>query len=517
SGIAWFALATTHIITFIYTTLFLGFFGLLLVVITRKNNFRRSRLIRVGMGYSLGWLLALYFLAPVVLESSNLSIRKQINVINPYDTNWMTPLANLLSPISIPPLPTQTGTAPTYGLHPAIGWIFLSAWGVVVYYYFSSPYLPPRIHKTRSFIIPLLSVFILALFITWSPINFWEILPKSFWVTQFTFRILTHVMWSGALLTGYAAVLLFKGRLDRRHLALGLLLIVMASSSWLPAPRGTLTVDQVVKDPQFRYSGALDYLNRSTLKTLYGEAQLPLLYNSWIPGYGTWNVFVNKPLLLDADQTLPRWVSGEKPILHLEGEVPVENLAGAAKLLVFSNEQKVDEIPLTSRELSWRVPFENARTDDRSFRLKFVVEGATRDGQKLTIRVKRLTFEGLSPENTIIPVSVTQEKCSQKGVKTVCEISVGNEAQAVQLPVLYYPHMLKVRVNGKKVDYSPSSNWSYNLVAIKLPPGTYEITSVFVGFSWANWISGIAWLGVIITLAYPLINKKFKPGLKSPV
>ena len=136
SSFTWFLLATTHIITFVYGTLFMGLLGLIIILQTRKTDFKLSRLIPVGQAYGLAWLLGIYFLAPVVLVSRNLSINKQIKVINPFDSRWYTPLSNLLSPTSLPPAPTETGLAPTYGLHPAVGWIFVAAWGVVIYYYY---------------------------------------------------------------------------------------------------------------------------------------------------------------------------------------------------------------------------------------------------------------------------------------------------------------------------------------------------------------------------------------------
>jgi hypothetical protein len=136
-ALAWFCLATTHIITFIYSSLFFIILGAIFWA-KQQPKLHWRQLLPVAISYFWGWLLALYFLAPVVLESKSLSIRKQINAINPFNTNWMTPLANLISPASMPSEPTELGIAPTYGLHPAIGWIFLAAFGTVIYYHFSN-------------------------------------------------------------------------------------------------------------------------------------------------------------------------------------------------------------------------------------------------------------------------------------------------------------------------------------------------------------------------------------------
>ncbi len=508
SAISWFCLAVTHIITFVYGTLFIALLALIVVIQTRKTDFTFSRLLPPLQGYGLGWLLGLYFLAPVVLISPYLAIRKQLEVINPFGTRSYTPLSNLISPTSLPPEPSQTGLAGTYGLHPAVGWILLAAWGVVIYYYYCSPSLPPKLEKTRPYMIGLLWVFGVSLFLTWSPINIWAILPRQLWVTQFTFRLLTHVMWAGALLTAYATVLIFRRRLERRHLILGILIIVFASRPWLPAPKGTLTVDELKKDPLFRYSGALDYLYRGPINTLYGNAELPLLHPDWIPGYHSWNTFVSHPLLLEAELTYPAWEKGENPTLLIEGDVPLENIAHTATLDVHFDDQVIASLPLVSRQLSEKVAFPPLPDSSDDFRLKFMVQGPTRDGQPLNIRVQRLSLEGMLPQHTLIPVSQTEENCQQQKVTTVCEITVTEAANIVQLPVLYYPDMVKVWVNDERFkNIFPAYHRDYNLIGLNLEPGTYTIKTTFHGLAWANWISGIAWLGLIGLIILPKFNR----------
>lgn len=522
SGIAWFALATTHIITFIYGSLFLGILGLLIILKTPKTLALRHQLIRVIIGYILGWLLGLYFLMPVALESKHVSMRFYIDQISPYATNWMTPLSNLLSPTALPPTPTGEGI--TYGLTPAVGWIFLTAWGVVVYYYCSSKTLPPRLVATRPYLFALLWIFPLAFFFTWSPIDFWQFIPKSFWVTQFSFRFLTHVMWSGALLTGYATLLLFQRRLTSRHLLLGILIIVIASRPWLPIPRGTMTVDQVVQDPKFSSSGAVDYLNRSSVETLYGHAQLPLLANTWIPGLGSWDIFTKRllPVIFEGEPSwriLPLWKDTENPVLVLEGKVLQETLAGPTTLSVAvlemhsdQNKQILGEISLNQPRLNWRIPFAQTKLDklnfsEELFRLQFIVKGNLQNDQRPQIELDNLFFEGMSPENTIIPLDVTKDQCTQQGTKTLCEVSVGEEAPVVQLPIMYYPRMQRVKSDGRLVKYFPVNYHDYNLVGLRLKPGKHNIQVVFVGLAWANWISFLAWLSVIVIAITLNINK----------
>ena len=131
----------------------------------------------------------------------------------------------------------------------------------------------------------------------------------------------------------------------------------------------------------------------------------------------------------------------------------------------------------------------------------------------LKIRVNRLFFEGMSPTRTVIPVFMTQDSCFQKGISTLCEITLNQDAKIVQLPVLYYPQMLKVWVNDQIIQYFPVHHRDHNLVGLYLKPGTHKIRVTFHGIAWTNWISSIAWLGFALASITLLIQKK--PRIKS--
>jgi hypothetical protein len=498
-ALAWFALATSHIITFVYTSIFFVITGVI-YQINQKNQSKLIKILPIFQSYIWGWLLSLYFLAPVVLETKHLSVRKQINLSNPFNSNDMTPLANLLSPSSMPFMPTELGIAPTYGLHPAIGWIFLAAFGTVTYYYFHNKVNLSSLQKAKPWIMPLIGVFLISLFLTWSPINIWNLLPKQLWVTQFTFRFLTHIMWSGALLTTFAIILLFRRRLGSRHLVLGILMIVIVSRPWLPIPRGTDTVENLLKEPLFRHTGALDYLYQTPLDKLYGNAELRLFSDEWIPSYPLWDAFVDRRLGSGVENTYPLWQGNEKPTLVILGEVPIENINGQAKLRILIDNNTIAEIPLTQKQLDVRVPFNDRMTTGKDFKLKFVLDGTTHDGQPLYLRMKHLYLTGLSPANSLLPVEQTKQFCQQEDSTTQCSITMDGKTEIAQLPVLYYPKMQKIWVDDQQVSGFPSNFWDTNLVGLKLPSGKHEIRVKFVGLEWANWISLLAWLALIGSL-----------------
>ncbi len=510
SALSWFCLSITHLITFIYGTIFIFFLLTIVITQTKKNKFDFLPLISSVKAYVLGWLLGLYFLAPIILVSPHLSIRKQIKAINPFGTNTYTPIANLLSPISLPAEPSENGLAATYGLHPAIGWIFLIAFSVIIYYTYFSSFNPPRLKPIRPYINGLLCVFLVALFLTWSPVDIWSILPRQFWVTQFTFRFITHIMWAGALLTSYAIVLIFRERLDRRHLIIGILLIILVGRSWMPAPRGTLTVNKLIEEPLFKYSGSLDYLYRTPVKTIYGKNELPLLHPEWIPGYSTWNTFVNHPLILDAELRYPMWKEEESPIIFLEADISPVNIEQPTILEAYIDGRKISSVSLDSPKLNWQIPLPKVSPSSNDFGLKFALNNFNKDKQIPNIRVNRFFLEGMSSDKTIIPVSETQQYCRQEGVNTICELLIGEEAHIAQLPVLYYPNMFKVWVDNKLFKEAFSVHYrDYNLVGLRLKTGKHVIRSTFYGLSWANWISGLTWLILVSYISIPLY-KNFK-------
>lgn len=109
------------------------------------------------------------------------------------------------------------------------------------------------------------------------------------------------------------------------------------------------------------------------------------------------------------------------------------------------------------------------------------------------------------------PPPLTQ--CRIKNNISICQISQTKE-QMIALPILYYPDLLKVTVNGKEVPYFPSTypqktGFCFATAAITLPPGSYQIKSQFTGLRWANCLS-IATLGFLFFTALALVFSRKK-------
>ena len=93
-----------------------------------------------------------------------------------------------------------------------------------------------------------------------------------------------------------------------------------------------------------------------------------------------------------------------------------------------------------------------------------------------------------------------QNHCNYSKASTICDVTVPPTVSAIQLPINYYADMLDVKVNGKNVQYYPTLYKNNVVTAVKLSPGEYKISMRFVGLKWANWVSFIAWLGLLIVI-----------------
>jgi hypothetical protein len=73
----------------------------------------------------------------------------------------------------------------------------------------------------------------------------------------------------------------------------------------------------------------------------------------------------------------------------------------------------------------------------------------------------------------------------------------------LEMPVFYYPGLLDVRDNGRRIEYHNSGRF----VAVQLEPGRHQITLSFVGVRWANYISLVAWICVLAGLLVPVVRR----------
>jgi hypothetical protein len=233
SAVSWFALATTHLITFAYGGLLAGLLFLVVAAVERRGV---AALLRVAGGAAAGCALATWHLWPVLTVP--VAIKAQ-GLGNPFDVHALTPLAGLLSPVSVAPSGAEHLLKHSPGLHPSVGWPMLAAAAWSAWALARRRAALPRPGVAAA----LLAVFAVAFVLAWSPVDLWSVLPAPLRVVQFPYRLLAHVGWSGALLVALAVATLLPGpALRSAWLAAGAAAALLGGVTWLRVPPGLAPV-----------------------------------------------------------------------------------------------------------------------------------------------------------------------------------------------------------------------------------------------------------------------------------
>lgn len=499
TAIAWFALMTTHVLVFSYTGLFVG---LLLILFTLRKLSNWRNLIRVMIPCSYALLLAAWYLIPMVMVEKFLLMNGFLG--DPYnDSVWLTPLSTLLSITGIAPIPLAPKIDPRLSspLYPAISWPILLAVGICVYLLFQKDNV---ISPYKKWVYPLLVLFFLALLMVWSPIDFWQYLPKN-GIIQFSYRVLTQTMWLGGLIFAFALVAI-KPRWELLQVVIGIFLIFIAASSWLPTnKRGDTNLEKLQVNPDLGY-GAHGYIvNQDYLpqNLFFGNSELPLIDgDDWLKIDKKVDIY--RELLLNSPHA----------IVQLKGIVPPLFFKKAIKLTVQMNDLQFSKI-IAPGSFEWNIPIGQLKDKSKIISLHFFVDKpyipskvnpTSHDNRSLAVKVSSLTLLHLSPESSLVPVESIEKNCARRGSRKICDVTTSEKARIAQLPLLYYPDLLDIKVNNKALPYFPTGYKSeFVLASLNLQPGTYKINLAFRGYWLANWLSGVAWimlLSVVIRKIY---------------
>lgn len=499
SSLAWFILETTHFVTFAYFIFFLFIF---LLVITLQNKlFFKSFLIN-GLSAFFSFFLSAWLLIPIILNHSSFRISELL--FNPYDFNFYTKLSVLLAQgmISFPNLQFQGQILPA----PSIGIPILCAIGIAIYIYSQKKEKSGLVFD--QFIPALLVLFFFAFFLTWSPFNFWQYVPKIFNISQFSWRYLIPCTWIGLLIVGWALLWLFNGKLDARHVVIGVVLIVSLQHTWM----------QFIRIPMQYIGTETPYLQNINNNVGDGYAAAPnLISTTHLIGFDELP-FTNNIhwLLLNKSYRLPSDLFKQDNNLQLtvKGLLPKDIFYEPITLSTVVNNQVIAEKNISPGEkFEWTIPIAQLLQNniDKEFNLSFRSSQAFLDTRPVSDKkpfaivgssVSLSSSTPLRPQFAVLSLNEVQKYCEKIKTSTICNITVPNTVSAIQLPILYYAHMLKIKVNGKTVDYYPTLFQNYVLTAIKLKPGQYHITMKFRGLWWANWISLLSWLAIIVIFVF---------------
>lgn len=501
---AWFVLITSHVITFVYTSFFMGVFLLFLTV---KNISLWKKLSVVGFAYGYGCLLALWYLLPIAILKKYFFISSTGLLISPFNHNELTPLSKILAVAAVSNK-LLSGPMAVLNFTFAVGWPILIAIGFLFYL------LIQKNDLDNWFIGTLLALFCVILFAVWSPVNFWRFLPTILSVAQYSYRLLAQVIWVGVILFGFAILGIFRESLDNRYVTVGLLLVGIASSSWIAVHNvGNQNVNTLKNVPTLGYGQDAFLINQKTFPTVFfaGNSQLPLIDDyHWLsktPQITKYHwLKINEVIKLPVSLL----VNAPNATLKLLGSVPAELVHKPVVLTLLIDEKMKIRKTIMPGNFEWDIPLGSLTlAKNKEFSLQFLLDDdITQKNDKSTmfemlgVTVSSLNLAHLSSISSVMPVLLTQPNCAQNKTKTNCHIVVSPEVSWVQLPVFYYPDLLQVRVNGKQVSYFPLGYEDFVLVGLKLQPGFYDISVEFKGIVWANWLSGLAWLILFVGMIF---------------
>lgn len=234
SAVAWAMIALSHNITYLYGGLFLAF--LLLSQFTRTIGPRR--LARLALAGLLHAALVIWYVAP---QLATVDLTEIGSVFTPQYYAGLTPLRVLLSPVL---LNTPQGEeTPNLGLQ--VGWPILAFVLIAVI-------VAAMRRARRPIVVRLFVLWLLAFFISWSPFDFWNSLPRMLWFIQFPYRMLMFVVLFGAILSAFSMSVLFPRRMPAWFVVGMLGLFGLSMSSFYPHGQVPLYVDltaQLEADP----------------------------------------------------------------------------------------------------------------------------------------------------------------------------------------------------------------------------------------------------------------------------
>ena len=485
---AWYLVATTHIITFLYGSLFAGVFIIALGLREKLS------LWQVASGYLLGSALAAWYLIPVAEFNPYFLIGTTYNTTTHF-SQYSPVLAYLLFPGAGL---TQGSMSALERIHPAVGWPILFGIGLSLYAWAFKE--DKTVVTAKPWLIVLVPLFLLAFLFAWTPFNFWPVFPRVFLAGQYSWRWLDQTLWIGALVFAWSACYLFKNDLTSRHVVLGALLLAALANPWFPeVPRYQTSLADFMRDPHLQIADSAYLLNFNQYPQWVNEIDRMQLDPLMLADHLELNKTYHLPLRL-TQLTL-------RPAILLQLKLPnnIPNLALSLRL----NQEIIATKLLTPGSMQWEIPLSHLSSTKQTNDIAFTL--STQKAVELPINT--VALEGFLDPETTLGLDQTQRLCRQDKAMKLCHVQVGEHIKLVELPVLYYPKLLRITINGIETPYHSVLYGNKLIVGITPHPGQInDIHITFQGLSWANKISwaafGVAFYLLVIGLFHRLTQSR---------
>jgi hypothetical protein len=491
SAVAWTFLALSHNITYLYGSLLFALFFLSWFSPTRKYI---GRMTRLGIGHALGVVLTAWYVAPQMQVLPNLAAGLSQSTQSVWRNAWLTPLAALLSPtVTLPDLLPTPFIDKTRHFGLQVGWPILGAAGIALYLRCAASSSRSR----RRSLTRLLAAFALAFFLVWSPFNFWSYLPSLLHYVQFSYRLLMFVVLWGALLSAYSLAGLFKEKMTGAHLgafvvALGAF-VAPCLSNHSRCTKTTLA--QELARPDMGRGGACN---------IYQMAPAYLARTSYcLPGANCAGL-----LSETGDGIVPAPQAGDT--LRIAGIIPdVQHRPVALKVKLNGTLLAAVTLPPGPFQLCFPVRCSHA-SEPANFRLETDWWLGSALDPPLPAGLGRVAaFVSVlivdSPRHTGRPHVLAQRMPpAAHRHRPPTYFAQLDRPSLVELPVLYYPpELVQVRMDGRTI---PFRNQGAHIM-VEAEPGEHLFEVRFTGLRWANVLSLVAWMAIVVGLCLPAVRR----------
>lgn len=493
AALAWYFLATLHLLTFICSSFFV--FALLLLLTINHLPYWKN-LILASITYVFGCLLAMWYLAPVVVFSGYLVANLTFGNVDSF--NAYTPsFFNLISPFANITAVSGDNNDSIALTHPAVGWPILIGVILCTYLLLRDKHLSKN---NRHWITSLLTLFVIGFVLIWAPVNMWQWLPKPLLVIQYSWRLLAQIMWIGALLFALAIDRLFKQTLNLRRTILGLVFIVVCNFQWLITPEAQ--INDFPDKLKFLSSADFYLINGQTHRQFVSAIDNFLLDSSTFND----NLALNTLKSFAISRSLLNLAAA--PFLSLQGNIPYSPSLNQQQFSVMADGSTIATYTLKPGPFHWNIPLSKKLTPTKNPSALFMqfktknINGSGKTYGRLTLPLDEISLKGFLKPDKILAVPQVQPHCYQQKDTTRCTIYAPSSVRLIELPTFYYPHMLSITSNGKPVPYLGVFYQNHLITTIVAQPGKVNNIAIqFRGLLWANFISSAAWqAGILIAL-----------------
>lgn len=475
SAVAWALLGLTHNITYLYAVTLFGLWLLSYASPTRRYGLRLGRVMLSGL---LHGVLVLWYMVPQL--SVMTSLEAGSNTQHPFAWGYMSTLRVLLWPVALTPEQSNTDH-----LTPQVGLpiLLLVALGL------ATVFARRTVGRRRGVVVRALGMFAIAFLLAWSPFDIWSYLPKLYSFVQFPYRMLAFATFAGSIAGACAFAWLVP--LRRWQVPIALLLLGVWAGSYVPRGHEYAGPDAVASQlRQPRIGGADDYLMTTAAVARTSLQQPPV--NLVGRQFGI--------------------APGGRVVEHTTVTVPTPEAARSLRVEGFLDRSDADPMHLMINLADHRHdltikpgPFALDLPTPEPFYCRparLTISPERRADAWVPVRLERVTFMPDAPrrgQRVAVPAERTRRSTTY-GRWTRCTVTVARPA-VVTFPVLYYPGLMRVLLDGKKVEPGNVARF----LALELDPGRHQVDVIFTGSRWANPVSLVGWCGV---LAFPWLDRR---------